>query len=81
MDTLHAGISVSVTELQRNFSDILAASRNGPIAVLHHNRPEAYLLPARYYERLLELLEDAEDRKIVAERGDGPFIEMTLDEL
>ena len=81
MNTLHAGISISVTELQRNFPDILAAARNGPIAVLHHNRPEAYLLPARYYERLLELLEDAEDRKIVAERGDDPFIEMTLDEL
>ena len=81
MENIHADISVSVTELKRNFAGILAAAQGSPIAVLNHNRPEAYLVPARYYEMLLEQLEDVEDRQIVAERADGPFVEVSLDDL
>ena len=47
----------------------------------NHNRPEAYLLPAAYYERLMAYLEDLEDAKLVRERANGPFVEVSLDEL
>ncbi|MFR6518959.1 MAG: hypothetical protein ACLUPV_06905 [Bilophila wadsworthia] len=49
--------------------------------MLNHNKPEAYLIPARHYEQLLSRLEDAEDRKLVLERSDGPFVEVSLNEL
>jgi antitoxin StbD len=37
---------------QRKFAGILKQADNSPVAVLNHNRPEAYLLPASHYERL-----------------------------
>jgi antitoxin StbD len=72
---------VSVTELKRNYADILKQADDAPIAVLNHNRPEAYLLPASHYERLMAYMEDLEDAKLVREREAGPFIEVTLDRL
>lgn len=81
MDNIHSSLTVSVTELKRNFASVLASANDTPVAVLNHNKPEAYLLSAHHYERLLEILEDATDRKIVAERINGPFIEVSLDEL
>lgn len=81
MDTILSSITVSVTELKRNFADILKQADDCPVAVLNHNRPEAYLLPAAHYERLMAYLEDLEDAKLVRERGDGPFVEVSLDEL
>ena len=81
MDNIHSSLTVSVTELKRNFASVLASAHDTPVAVLNHNKPEAYLLSARHYERLLEILEDATDRNTVAERMNGPFIKVSLDEL
>lgn len=81
MDTVLASITVSVTELKRNFSNILKKMENTPVAVLNHNRPDAYLLSADYYEQLIAHMEDLEDAKLVRERADGPFVEVTLSEL
>ena len=67
---------VSVTELKRNYTQVLLQANNQPVAVLNHNRPEAYLLPAAMYEKLLEELEDAEDAQLVRERAAGPFIDV-----
>jgi antitoxin StbD len=81
MDTILANLTVSVAELQHNFMGLLAQADNAPIAVLNHNHPEAYVLPAAYYEQLLAGLEDLEDAHLVRERGQGPFIEVSLDDL
>jgi antitoxin StbD len=81
MDTIFSNATVSVTELKRNFADILKQADECPVAILNHNRPEAYLLPAAYYERLMAYLEDLEDAKLVRERADGPFVEVSLDAL
>lgn len=81
MDTIFSHITVSVTELKRNYANILKAADECPVAVLNHNRPEAYLLPAAHYERLMAYLEDLEDAKMVRERAAGPFVEVNPDEL
>ncbi|MBV1730677.1 MAG: type II toxin-antitoxin system prevent-host-death family antitoxin [Hydrogenophaga sp.] len=81
MDTILSKSSVSVTELKRHYASILAQADDEPVAVLNHNRPEAYLVPAPYFERLLTRLEDLEDAKLVRERASGPFIEVQPDEL
>ena len=49
--------------------------------MLNHNRPEAYLLPAGHYERLIARLEDLEDAQLARERANGPFVEVDLDAL
>jgi antitoxin StbD len=81
MDAVLSHFAVSVTELKRNYAGILKQADDAPIAVLNHNRPEAYLLPAGHYERLIAYLEDLEDAKVVRERSDGPFIEVDIDAL
>lgn len=81
MDAVLAGLTISVTELKRNYSSIMKAAADTPVAVLNHNRPEAYLLSAVHYERLLARLEDLEDAELVRQREQGPFVEVTLDDL
>ena len=81
MEVIHADLAVSVTELKRNFAAVLATAKEAPVAVLSHNKPEAYLLSAKYYESMLNALEDMEDKRLVEERRTGPFVEVTLDEL
>ena len=81
MDTIYCNKTVSVTELKRNFADIIKQADDSPVAILNHNRPEAYLLPAAHYERLMAYLEDLEDAKLVQERASGPCVEVRLDEL
>jgi antitoxin StbD len=81
MELVFADLTVSVTELKRNFADIIRQADNHPVAILNHNRPEAYLLPAAHYERLMATLEDLEDANLVHERADGPFVEVSLDDL
>jgi len=81
MDTVLSRFAVSVTELKRHYADIIRRADDAPVAVLNHNRPEAYLLPAGHYERLMAHLEDLEDAKLVRERADGPFIDVAIDAL
>lgn len=81
MDTILSKQSVSVTDLKRNYASILSASGNEPVAVLNHNRPEAYLVPAPYFELLMDRLEDLEDALLVRERSNGPFVEVQPDDL
>jgi antitoxin StbD len=81
MDTIFTNMTVSVTELKRNFANIIKQADEHPVAILNHNRPEAYLLPAAHYERLMAYLEDLEDAQLAHERANGPFVEVSLDEL
>ena len=81
MDMVLSHLAVSVTELKRNYAGILKQAEDGPIAVLNHNRPEAYLLPASHYEQLMEQLEDLEDAQLARERSAGPFVEVNLNDL
>lgn len=80
MNVILADCAVSVTELKRNYAGIVAEAA-GAVAVLNRNKPEAYLLPAAYYERLLDDLEDAADAELVRQRLNTPSREVSLDEL
>lgn len=83
MHDIFATKTVSVTELKRSYLSVLrqAEEESAAVAVLNNNRPEAYLVPAEEYQRLLERLEDLEDTILVLERKDGPFVEVSLDDL
>ena len=81
MDTMFANTTVSVTELKRKYASIIKEADESPIAILNHNRPESYLLPAAGYQSLLAKLEDLEDKQLVMERANGPFIELSINDL
>jgi len=68
MNTVLSLFSASVSELKKNPSGLLEKSEGEPVAILNHNRPTAYLIPADTYEEMLERLEDAELMEIVESR-------------
>lgn len=83
MQPIFASFSASISELKKNPSALLNQANGEVIAILNHNHPTAYLVPAEQYERLMEKLEDYELGKIVKERQSekAQAIEVTLDDL
>ncbi len=83
METVLAACFASISELKKNPSALIEASGGEPIAILNHNKPTAYLIPADTYQQILERLEDYELGMIVKERQhEKPFaVEVNLDEL
>ena len=83
MDTIYTNKTVSVTELKRNFADIIKQADECPVAILNHNRPTAYLVPAETYEQLMERLEDYQFGLIIKERQNEKIsaVEVNIDEL
>lgn len=78
-----ADYSVSITELKKNPSALLSQASGSPIAVLNHNRPAAYLIPAETWAALMDMIEDQELSRIVEERRNDKSqgIEISVDEL
>lgn len=81
MDTILSNTTVSVTDLKRSYADIVKFADDSAVAILNHNRPEAYLLGAAHYERLMAYLEDLEDIKLLQARANGPFVDVNIDDL
>ncbi len=78
-----ADFSVSISELKKNPSSLLSQASGSPIAVLNHNKPAAYLIPAETYEAIMEMIEDYELGKLVEERrGErAEAVAVSLDDL
>lgn len=68
MRQILADFSVSISELKKNPSALLSQASGSPIAVLNHNKPAAYLIPADTYEAIMDMIEDYELAKLVEER-------------
>ncbi|PTB88919.1 antitoxin [Pseudidiomarina aestuarii] len=68
MQHVLADFSVSISELKKNPSSLLSEASGSPIAILNHNKPTAYLIPAATYEAIMEVVEDYELGKLVEER-------------
>jgi antitoxin StbD len=81
MERLYARASVSISDLKKNPSRIIHEAEGTPVAILNHNKPSAYLVPAEAFEALMEKLEDYELSRIVEERKDDPTVKVSLDEL
>ncbi len=83
MHQVLADFSVSISELKKNPSALLSQANGSPIAVLNHNKPAAYLIPAETYEALMDMLEDYELAQLVEERrgNKDQAITVSLDDL
>lgn len=83
MESVLASCSVSISELKKNPSALIEQSEGQPIAILNHNRPTAYLIPAETYEALLDKIEDCQLAAIVNERQHEKIsaVDVTLDDL
>ncbi|WP_111979589.1 type II toxin-antitoxin system Phd/YefM family antitoxin [Algibacillus agarilyticus] len=78
-----ADCSASISELKKNPTALLNEADGSAIAILNHNKPTAYLVPAETYEWLMDVVDDYELAKVVDERrGDlSKAIEVNLDDL
>ena len=75
--------SASISELKKNPTALLNQSDGSAIAILNHNKPAAYLVPADTYEWLMDIVDDYELGKIVeSRRGElAEAVEVNLDDL
>lgn len=83
MKQVLSSCSASISELKKNPTALLNEAEGSPIAILNHNVPAAYLIPAETYEWLMDKLEDSELAQIITDRAHekGKAIEVNLDEL
>ncbi len=65
MQRIHARSTVSISDLKKNPSGVISQSNGEPVAILNHNRPTAYLVPAATFEAILEHLDDADLARLV----------------
>ncbi len=83
MESVLASCSASISELKKNPSALIEQSDGQPIAILNHNRPTAYLIPAETYEAILEKIEDYQLGLIVKERQNEKIsaVDISIDDL
>jgi len=79
--TIYAKTTVSMTDPRRNPSKILEIAGDLPVAILNHNKPEAYLLSAKAYEALVDLVDDISPIKIIKARSGGKTVNVRLEDL
>jgi antitoxin StbD len=68
MDAVLAETSIGITELKKNPSAVIRDAGASTVVILHHNKPSAYLVPARSYEALMDVLDDLQLLPVVQER-------------
>jgi len=81
MQRIHARSTVSISELKKNPTSIITHAHGEPVAILNHNRPTAYLVPAAVFEAMMEQLDDLELARLVKERQSEATVKVHLDEL
>ena len=81
MDRIFSSTSVSISELKKNPSRIIHEAEGAPVAILNHNKPSAYLVPAETFEAVMEKLDDYELAKLVEERATEPSVKVSIDDL
>ena len=83
MQTLYATQVASISELKKNPTKLINDSHGRPVAILNHNTAAAYLISVETFERLMDLLDESELQKLVAERLASPFksVKVELDDL
>ncbi|BCH22866.1 type II toxin-antitoxin system Phd/YefM family antitoxin [Mesorhizobium sp. L-8-3] len=79
--TILAEVTASVSELKKNPMGTVAAGDGFPVAILNHNEPAFYCVPAKAFEALMDRLEDLELNAIADARKDEPRVPVNLDEI
>ena len=83
MSPILSPYSASISELKKNPSQLIEKADGEVVAILNHNKPTAYLIPADTYEWISDLIEDQELREIIEQRAGEKSLaqEVRLDEL
>jgi len=81
LQRVEADLAVSVTELKKNPSAVLAAAQEQAVAVLNHNRVVGYVVAPDVWEYAQELHDDAKIAERLDARKPEKPIRVSLDDL
>jgi antitoxin StbD len=83
MESVHASLSVSMSEFKKNPAAVLREAHSRPVAVLNHNRPAFYMVEPQLFEAMMEELADNDlYRKAAARLADkARAVKVDLDQL
>ena len=79
--TILSETAASLLELKNDPLAIVAAGDGFPVAILDHDEPAFYCIPARTFETLMDKLEDMELAAIVESRKSQAEIDVPWDEI
>lgn len=79
--TILASVTASVSELKRNPMGTVAAGEGFPVAVLNHNEPAFYCIPAKTWEAMVERLEDTDDNAMADSRAREKIVKVNWNDL
>ncbi|MBY4769692.1 type II toxin-antitoxin system Phd/YefM family antitoxin [Burkholderia ambifaria] len=79
--TILANVTASISELKRNPMGTVAAGEGFPVAILNHNEPAFYCIPAKTWEAMVERLEDMEDNALANTRAKDKVVKVNLNDL
>jgi antitoxin StbD len=82
-NTTQSGLSVSVEEFNNDPNEVLRSLNDQAVAIISHNKPLFYIVPAIRYQAMLEEIDGLRLVRVVSERLKQKelAIEVTLDEL
>jgi antitoxin StbD len=83
MDVICADLSISMSSFKRNPAEVLRNAGERPVAVLNHNRPAFYMVPARLFEAMIEEMGDRDLVALARERlaRKDTAVEVNIDEI
>lgn len=81
MNEILSSLTASITELKKHPMATVNRAHGEPLAILSHNEPVFYCVPAKTYEAMMDMLEDIELRKIVEARANERKIEVNISDL
>ena len=76
-----SNITASITELKLNPMGTVESAMGEPIAILNHNKPAFYCIPAEKYEQILEHFDDTELVSLIKKRSGEKEVEVDINEL
>lgn len=76
---IHSDTTASISELKKNPMATVNAGAGSPVAILNHNQPAFYCVPAELYEQMLEYIDEQELAKLVTKRSKQALHDVDLD--
>jgi antitoxin StbD len=64
MQAILANYTASISELKKSPTQLLKEAGNEAVAILNHNIPSAYLIPAELYAQMVDIVDDYHLSKI-----------------
>ncbi len=81
VNEIFANYTASISDLKASPMAVMNATHGEALAILNHNAPVFYCIPAELYEKMMDAIDDAYLADIVRERLNDEGFEVSIDDL